>query len=72
MERLGLPAVRIPLDEQGNGIEVDEPYILIVPLTGRERRCGWRSALTGNSLCERRHNRALLGGVIASGNRDIW
>ena len=30
IERLGLPAVRIPLNERER-IQVDEPYILIVP-----------------------------------------
>lgn len=32
IERLGLPAVRIPLNERER-IQVDEPYILIVPST---------------------------------------
>lgn len=30
MERLGLPAIRIPLNERER-IQVDEPYILVVP-----------------------------------------
>ena len=33
IERLGLPAVRIPLNERER-IQVDEPYILIVPSYG--------------------------------------
>ena len=44
IERLGLPAVRIPLNERER-IQVDEPYILIVPSYG---------ATTGNSLFKRR------------------
>ena len=48
IERLGLPAVRIPLNERER-IQVDEPYILIVPSYG-----GWRSATTGHSLFKRR------------------
>ena len=47
IERLGLPAVRIPLNERER-IQVDEPYILIVPSYGW-RRYGWRGATTGNS-----------------------
>lgn len=47
IERLGLPAVRIPLNERER-IQVDEPYILIVP------SYGWRGATTGNSLFKRR------------------
>ena len=34
VQRLGLPAVRIPLNERER-IQVDEPYILIVPSYGR-------------------------------------
>lgn len=33
MQRLGLPAIRIPLNER-EPIRVDEPYILIVPSYG--------------------------------------
>ena len=33
VQRLGLPAVRIPLNERER-IQVDEPYILIVPSYG--------------------------------------
>lgn len=51
IERLGLPAVRIPLNERER-IQVDEPYILIVPLW--RRRYGWRGATTGHSLFKRR------------------
>ena len=46
IERLGLPAVRIPLNERER-IQVDEPYILIVPSYGG-------GATTGNSLFKRR------------------
>ncbi|WP_241178527.1 class Ib ribonucleoside-diphosphate reductase assembly flavoprotein NrdI, partial [Enterobacter asburiae] len=33
IERVGLPAVRIPLNERER-IRVDEPYILVVPSYG--------------------------------------
>ncbi len=33
MQRLGLPATRIPLNERER-IQVDEPYILVVPSYG--------------------------------------
>ncbi|MFP1484099.1 class Ib ribonucleoside-diphosphate reductase assembly flavoprotein NrdI [Escherichia coli] len=52
IERLGLPAVRIPLNERER-IQVDEPYILDRALL-RRRRYGWRGATTGNSLFKRR------------------
>ncbi|NYY78528.1 hypothetical protein DMI69_20950 [Escherichia coli] len=60
--------MRIPLNERER-IQVDEPYILIVPSTAaavRLARC-----LTGHSLLNDEHNRALLRGVIASGNRNF-
>ena len=56
IERLGLPAVRIPLNERER-IQVDEPYILIVPSYG--------------GFLNDEHSRALLRGVIASGNRNF-
>ena len=46
IERLGLPAVRIPLNERER-IQVDEPYILIVPSYGG-------GGTAGNSLFKRR------------------
>ena len=57
IERLGLPAVRIPLNERER-IQVDEPYILIVPSYGGGGAgwgvVSWRGATTGNSLFKRR------------------
>lgn len=52
IERLGLPAVRIPLNERER-IQVDEPYILIVPSYGGGGTAG-AVPRTGNSLFKRR------------------
>lgn len=52
IERLGLPAVRIPLNERER-IQVDEPYILIVPSYGGGGTAG-AVLTTGNSLFKRR------------------
>ncbi|WP_435945977.1 class Ib ribonucleoside-diphosphate reductase assembly flavoprotein NrdI [Dryocola sp. BD586] len=68
VERLGLPAVRIPLDKQR--LEVTEPYILIVPSYGGGGIAGAVPAQVIRFL-NNPANRALLRGVIASGNRNF-
>ena len=69
IERLGLPAVRIPLNERER-IQVDEPYILIVPSYGGGGTAGAVPRQVIRFLNDE-HNRALLRGVIASGNRNF-
>ncbi|EEH94157.1 class Ib ribonucleoside-diphosphate reductase assembly flavoprotein NrdI [Citrobacter portucalensis] len=68
MQRLGLPAIRIPLNERER-IRVDEPYILIVPSYGG----GTAGAVPRQVIrfLNDTHNRALIRGVIASGNRNF-
>ena len=77
VERLGLPAVRIPL-HTADSLRVDEPYVLICPTYG-----GGRHVLGGNrsekefvprqvaKFLNDPHNRALLRGVIAAGNTNF-
>ncbi|UYU31155.1 class Ib ribonucleoside-diphosphate reductase assembly flavoprotein NrdI [Siccibacter colletis] len=69
IERLGLPAVRIPVNERER-IEVDQPYILVVPSYGGGGTAGAvpRQAIR---FLNNDHNRALLRGVIAAGNRNF-
>lgn len=69
VERLGLPAVRIPLDVKQR-LEVTEPYILIVPSYGGGGISGAVPAQVIRFL-NNPTNRALLRGVIASGNRNF-
>lgn len=69
IERLGLPAVRIPLNERER-IQVDEPYIMIVPSYGGGGTAGAVPRQVIRFLNDE-HNRALLRGVIASGNRNF-
>ncbi|POP41193.1 class Ib ribonucleoside-diphosphate reductase assembly flavoprotein NrdI [Superficieibacter electus] len=69
IERLGLPAVRIPLNERER-IRVDEPYILIVPSYGGGGTAGAVPRQVIRFLNDE-HNRALIRGVIASGNRNF-
>ncbi|MTE13140.1 class Ib ribonucleoside-diphosphate reductase assembly flavoprotein NrdI [Nocardia aurantiaca] len=75
--RLGLPAVRIPL-HPADSLRVDQPFVLIVPTYG-----GGRHVLGGQrsdkefvprqvaKFLNDPHNRALLRGVIASGNTNF-
>ena len=69
VQRLELPAVRIPLDERQR-IQVDEPYILIVPSYGGGGTAGAvpRQAIR---FLNDPHNRQLIRGVIAAGNRNF-
>ncbi|MDU4003156.1 class Ib ribonucleoside-diphosphate reductase assembly flavoprotein NrdI [Pluralibacter gergoviae] len=69
IERLGLPAIRIPLNERER-IRVDEPYILIVPSYGYGGTAGAVPRQVIRFLNDP-HNRALIRGVIASGNRNF-
>ncbi|HKS33149.1 MAG TPA: class Ib ribonucleoside-diphosphate reductase assembly flavoprotein NrdI [Enterobacteriaceae bacterium] len=67
--RLGLPAIRIPLNERER-IRVDEPYILVVPSYGGGGTAGAvpRQAIR---FLNDKHNRQLIRGVIAAGNRNF-
>ncbi len=69
VQRLALPAVRIPLNERER-IQVDEPYILIVPSYGGGGTAGAvpRQAIR---FLNDPHNRRLIRGVIAPGNRNF-
>ncbi|MBO2029160.1 class Ib ribonucleoside-diphosphate reductase assembly flavoprotein NrdI [Klebsiella pneumoniae] len=64
-----LPAVRIPLNEREH-LRVDEPYILIVPSYGGGGTAGAvpRQAIR---FLNDVHNRQLIRGVIAAGNRNF-
>ncbi|EPV8391072.1 class Ib ribonucleoside-diphosphate reductase assembly flavoprotein NrdI [Klebsiella aerogenes] len=69
VQRLALPAVRIPLNERER-IQVDKPYILIVPSYGGGGTAGSvpRQAIR---FLNAPHNRRLIRGVIAAGNRNF-
>ena len=69
VQRLGLPAVRIPLNEREH-LRVDEPYILIVPSYGGGGTAGAvpRQAIR---FLNDVHNRRLIRGVIAR-QSQLW
>ena len=67
--RLGLPAARIPLEDRER-LRADEPYILVVPTYGGGGTAGAVPRQVIRFLNDE-HNRALLRGVIAAGNRNF-
>ncbi|OON38963.1 ribonucleotide reductase assembly protein NrdI [Izhakiella australiensis] len=69
IERLGLPAARIPLagDQQ---LQVDHPFILVVPSYGGGTVKGAVPKQVIQFLNDE-HNRTRLRGVIAAGNRNF-
>ena len=76
VEKLGVPARRIPVHDRDEALTVDEPYVLITPTYG-----GGRSATTtaGGGYVPKQvirflndpHNRSLIRGVIAAGNTNF-
>ena len=69
IERVGLPAMRIPLNERER-IRVEEPYILVVPSYGGGGTAGAVPRQVIRFLNDP-HNRRLIRGVIAAGNRNF-
>lgn len=75
VQRLGLPATRIPLHDRDGTLRVDEPYVLIVPTYGggshvTGRRGGFVPKQVVRFLNDA-HNRSLLAGVVAAGNTNF-
>ena len=76
VQKLDMAAIRIPLHGR---IEVDEPYVLVLPTYGGGRRAPNVADKTGGGYVPRQviaflnneHNRALLRGVIAAGNTNF-
>ena len=69
IERVGLPAVRIPLNERER-IRVEEPYILVVPSYGGGGTAGAVPRQVIRFLNEEKH-RHLIRGVISAGNTNF-
>jgi protein involved in ribonucleotide reduction len=79
VQKLGLPATRIPLHGR---IEVDQPYVLALPTYGGGRchrdisnssdiQDGGYVPKQVIAFLNNEHNRALLRGVIAAGNTNF-
>lgn len=74
VQKLGQPAIRIPVK---GAIEVQEPYVLILPTYGGGRANG-PDPEDGSyvpkqviAFLNNEHNRSLLRGVIAAGNTNF-
>ena len=70
VQRLGLPAERIPLHAAEGLLRVDEPYVLIVPTYGGGTESGAVPRQVIRFLNDA-HNRSLIRGVIAAGNTNF-
>ncbi len=70
VEKLGLPAKRIPLYSKDEPLTVDEPYVLILPTYGGGNGEGAVPKQVIRFLNEEK-NRKLLRGVIGSGNTNF-
>ena len=70
VEKLGRPAVRIPLHTTDEPLVVDEPYVLIVPTYGGgpETRAVPKQVIR---FLNDERNRKHLRGVIAAGNTNF-
>ena len=74
VQKLELPAIRIPLKER---IQVDEPYVLVLPTYGGGHANGPDPDRGGYvpkqviAFLNNEHNRSLIRGVIAAGNTNF-
>jgi protein involved in ribonucleotide reduction len=74
VQKLGLPAIRIPVHGR---IEVVEPFVLILPTYGGGRANGPDPDAGGYvpkqviAFLNNPHNRSLIRGVIAAGNTNF-
>ena len=75
--KLGVPAIRIPLRGR---IEVDQPYVLVLPTYGGGRAAPDLDLMSNAAgyvpkqviaFLNDPHNRALIRGVIAAGNNNF-
>ena len=70
VERLGLPAFRLPVDASGPPPIVAEPYVLVTPTYGGGETKGAVPKPVIRFLNDPR-NRSLIRGVIAAGNTNF-
>ncbi|WP_043498581.1 class Ib ribonucleoside-diphosphate reductase assembly flavoprotein NrdI [Georgenia sp. SUBG003] len=70
VEKLGLPADRIPVRPADPFLRVDEEYVLVVPTYGGGNGRGAVPKQVIRFLNDE-HNRALIRGVIAAGNLNF-
>lgn len=70
VEKLGIPAKRIPLRAHEEPLHVEEPYVLVVPTYGGGTPQGAVPKQVIKFL-NNEHNRSLIRGVITAGNTNF-
>lgn len=70
VQRLDLPAHRIPVRPKDEPLNVEEPYVLVVPTYGGGNGKGAVPKQVIKFLNDE-HNRSLIRGVIAAGNTNF-
>ncbi|MFT4230667.1 MAG: class Ib ribonucleoside-diphosphate reductase assembly flavoprotein NrdI [Microbacterium sp.] len=74
VEKLGLPARRIPLHASDDALTVDEPFVLVTPTYGGgQGRNEEKGAVPKQVIrfLNDEHNRRLLRGVVSAGNTNF-
>lgn len=70
IEKLDLPAERIPFEKDASPLKVESPYILVVPSYGGGNVAGAVPKPVIHFLNDE-HNRQWIRGVIAAGNTNF-
>lgn len=70
VEKLGMPAQRIPLHAKDPAVDVSEPYVLVTPTYGGGNGKGAVPKQVIRFLNDER-NRSMIRGVIAAGNTNF-
>jgi len=74
IEKLGMPAARIPLHASEPALRVDEPFVLVTPTYGGGQGRGEEKGAVPKQVIRflnDEHNRSLLRGVISAGNTNF-
>ncbi len=70
VQKLGVPADRIPLYPTEDPLKVDEPYVLVLPTYGGGKDSGAVPKQVIKFLNDE-HNRSYIRGVISAGNTNF-
>ncbi|BBZ53114.1 MULTISPECIES: class Ib ribonucleoside-diphosphate reductase assembly flavoprotein NrdI [Mycobacteriaceae] len=76
VQKLGIPAIRIPIHGRIEDGVIDEPYVLVLPTYGGGRATpdindGGYVPKQVIAFLNNEHNRSLIRGVIAAGNNNF-
>jgi len=74
IEKLGMPALRVPLHASDPALAVDEPFVLVTPTYGGGQGRGEEKGAVPKQVIRFLNdegNRSLLRGVISAGNTNF-